>query len=352
MTTTYTRPRSGGMEQASLHHGQISGTRSAFAIVVAGVVPVVVFGSILWYFCFRRKFGSIHITATAKCSNLLTHPKSTSPTTEASSKRKNDDYNDMDDAGKPVDDSCTNSKRRRSVQPVVPSLSMERPADTSFPSSSIMETKTCDADYTSERLDETNAESSQSHDVVTPTITHTIISRQPERTCSQDVASQLVHDIQLVEQIFQKLSIDTSLAVQVAVTLYSSRHFMALAAEAKQHERLTTQQQHLEERPVSTHDHQQMLTMHSSVAVLYDPNWRDKLRNHRDKCWNAACCLIWEVALAHILVKLVRPIVQLFSHSAEGRWSYSNRILQPLLTNVSYIRVHHNTISTFVNVER
>ncbi len=139
----------------------------------------------------------------------------------------------------------------------------------------------------------------------------------------KETAIRLVNDIRLVQEVFRENGLDDSLASQVAMRIHSFR-------EAKE------VQQEIQLQKLALETQRELLAHQMETSICYDPNWKDKLKDRRDQCWNAACRLIWEVAIGHLLVNAAKPVIPLFfSDGQYSSWSSTTRLLQLMFTNVS-----------------
>ena len=139
-----------------------------------------------------------------------------------------------------------------------------------------------------------------------------VMSPLPHQQAMQEAASQLAWDIQVVQQVFEQLSLDVALAPQVALNLRCSQQL--LAAQAAHHQVLFNQQRQI------------------SQSGSFDFSWKDKLRMKRDECCNVAYRLLWEVALVHWgVVRVARPVFQLLQSGGDGTILTSAHCLQYVL---------------------
>mmetsp|Transcript_112490 Transcript_112490/g.324989 ORF Transcript_112490/g.324989 Transcript_112490/m.324989 type:complete len:602 (+) Transcript_112490:117-1922(+) len=112
-------------------------------------------------------------------------------------------------------------------------------------------------------------------------------------------APQLHPDIKHLQMAFEQLNIGSTMAQQLALTLHCSQS-------------LFTRDDGHSKGQESSH---------------WDPDWKDKLRNRRDRCWDAACRLIFDLTLAHTMVSSVKPIIKLILNGDDSYLS-SVQVLQ------------------------
>lgn len=140
----------------------------------------------------------------------------------------------------------------------------------------------------------------------------------------QTTAKKVANDIRLIQEVFRENGLEESLASQLALTIHSFRE-------------LTLAQKEIKSCALIMESQQELLMRQVEAANCYDPNWKDKLRDRRDQCWNIAYRLIWDVAVAHILVKATRSVIPLvFMDGQYGSWTSASRLVQLLLSNVSF----------------
>eukprot|EP00934_Nitzschia_sp_Nitz4_P005354 Nitzschia sp. Nitz4//scaffold9_size221794//13816//16691//NITZ4_001314-RA/size221794-processed-gene-0.39-mRNA-1//-1//CDS//3329560905//5344//frame0 len=162
-----------------------------------------------------------------------------------------------------------------------------------------------------------NEQSALSVQVVHTETTHTSVSIQdcegplspgtPTMTQEEkaQVATRLAQDIRILQEALQEQGLDVAMAAQMAVGLQSSQHLIA-------------SQHRMEKRRLILDAHQKQLDRHQSrrqhdeamAAARYDPQWKEKLEQRRDCCWNAVSRLMWDVSAAQLMVALCRPVVQ------------------------------------------
>lgn len=118
-----------------------------------------------------------------------------------------------------------------------------------------------------------------------------------------DPPSQLAQDLQVVQEVFEQMSLDVSLVPQVAISLRSSQNVLVAVQGAKE-EQLRLQDHHLRSL-------QQQFSNQNNGGLFYDANWKDKLRQKRDVCWSIACRLLLEVTLAHLAVQVFQPVLNI-----------------------------------------
>lgn len=128
--------------------------------------------------------------------------------------------------------------------------------------------------------------------------------------------------IRLLHDIVQEKGIDSALAQHMTIALHSSQQLLLAQEQVKL-------------QAVLLETHHKLIMEQREATLCYDPNWKDKLRDRRDKCWNAACRLIWDVAVAHVLAKVTKPLLPLLvSNRPEGYMSSTTRILQVLVDSI------------------
>lgn len=382
------RRKSGGMMKDPIRSGGGDGRgggglqQQQKAIVVVLLVGFLLSaGFLLWYFVVRIKKKSrqkvperVMTTATATLNSPSTSSRNInqqSPTCSLgkSDEMKDEGSNDVTKESSPTSLSSPSSTSRRCEDypvdgppasnnlvcagkpPVaIPSLCREPlPADKNSKDPSSPSQQSEITETTNEQDLDDAKQIVPTNSTNTPLFLDDDDSSLARQQTIQAAANQLVQDIKLVEQVFQEKGLDTSLASQVVVTLHSSRH-LVVEQERLEMQRLMLEahQKHLDRQlslQEQQHHHHQHGVHTTVTTALYDPNWKDKLRDRRDQCWTAACRLIWEVVLAHAIVKLAKPLLRQFygrtTRTTYGDTHYysslssTGRIVQFLLTNVS-----------------
>jgi hypothetical protein len=122
------------------------------------------------------------------------------------------------------------------------------------------------------------------------------------------VALEIAQDIKLVEDVLKNEGIvnNQALAAQVAVGWHSLERIIHSQRETEIRRMLLDTHQRNLDRQLSERQHEE--TLH---AATYDPNWNEKLKSKRDKCWDLVSRLVWEGGVAYQCARLVRPILRL-----------------------------------------
>jgi hypothetical protein len=144
------------------------------------------------------------------------------------------------------------------------------------------------------------------------------------------LARQLIQDIQLVQTILEEQSLDPSLAPQIAVTIQSTQHIVESQRELEyQRALLENHNRQLDRRLLEQH-HQDRIK-----AVRYDPNWKEKLDDIRNKCWTfpgSIIRLMWDVFWIYQLIHgLIAPVFVRFYCCSSEQFYYHREGISCLL---------------------
>lgn len=145
-------------------------------------------------------------------------------------------------------------------------------------------------------------------------------------------ASQIAHDIQLVQQVFQQQGLDVSLASQVVANMHCSKHLVESQRQFEtQRLMVHAQQKHLD-RQISHRQHKEAM-----YTAQYDSSWKEKLQLKRDKCWNAVNRLVWQIRAAHFVANLLftQPLLQWDANGGYYNLISTTEFLQLILKNLS-----------------
>jgi hypothetical protein len=128
------------------------------------------------------------------------------------------------------------------------------------------------------------------------------------------MARQIAKDIRLVQDVLIEHSLDPGMAAQLAISLQSSQHIVESQRDMCYQQAMLDVHQRQLDRQQSERQHRESLQ-----GVKYDPNWKEKLKSIRNKCyyWNllgygGVSRLWWEVILIQQLVRWVIPVWQYY----------------------------------------
>lgn len=123
------------------------------------------------------------------------------------------------------------------------------------------------------------------------------------------MARQIAQDIRLVQDVLVEHSLCPSMATQLAISLNSSQNIVESQREMFYNHSLLDAHQRQIDRNLSERRHRESLQ-----GAKYDPNWKEKLRVIRNKCYYWNICsggfgrLWWEVLLIQQFVLGVVPV--------------------------------------------
>lgn len=130
-------------------------------------------------------------------------------------------------------------------------------------------------------------------------------------------AKQLANDIRLMQGVLREQGLDVALATQVALSLQTSQQLIKSQYYLESRRLMEkARQKHLDRQ------HSQKQHMEATAATRYDPQWKDKLIERRNRCWDAVFRLIWEVAIAHIGVNIAKSGFQLYNDATHQNSIY------------------------------
>jgi len=221
-------------------------------------------------------------------SVALTPPTPPSPTVPITKKRKSNE-----------DPISSHNAKKQEHEPISTSLRRQR-IDQSLPCNDMNDPQPVDVSNGDALVNSTLSSATSIDQPTEVSATH--------QAALEDAARILAGDIQVVQRVFEQMTLDVSLAPQLAFQLRCSQHL--LLAPTAQHQELLLLQQ------------RESIHRSATPQSLYDPNWMDKLRQKRDESWNIACRILWEVALVHWAIRVTRPVLQVL-RSGEGALSTS-----------------------------
>ena len=130
------------------------------------------------------------------------------------------------------------------------------------------------------------------------------------------MARQFVQDIQIVQGVLQENSLDPSLAPQLVMNIQSSQHLVDTQRELHYQSAMFHLHQRQLDRQLSQHQH------HESIqAMKYDPNWKIKLIEMKNSCWNVSSNLTrlwWEVLFIRQVVLGIIPVATQYYYQADS----------------------------------
>lgn len=154
------------------------------------------------------------------------------------------------------------------------------------------------------------------------------------------LASKLAKDIKIMEKVLLEEGLDKELAQQLAVGMQTSSALMESQRQIASQRILVDAHQRSLDRQLSQRQHKETIQ-----AAKYDTNWSDKLDKKRDLCWKAATRILFEVTTAFHLVKVIKPVLDVYY------WTESNlsmpQVMKLAVHSVRYIlpllqRAHAN----------